>query len=143
MRNSQGRLGRGLDVRGDGGYVVLPPSSHESGRDYTWEVSGHPGEVTRAPLPSWLLELLRERSSGQRRPLSEWRDLVRDGALEGERNVRTAQLAGHLLAHGVDPFVTLELLVAWDVHRNRPALGGDEVTRTVSSIAEREARKFA
>jgi hypothetical protein len=26
----------GIDVRGDGGFVVAPPSAHASGREYTW-----------------------------------------------------------------------------------------------------------
>lgn len=29
----------GLDLRGDGGYVVAPPSLHASGARYTWEVA--------------------------------------------------------------------------------------------------------
>ena len=28
----------GLDVRGDGGYVVAPPSIHPNGKQYKWEV---------------------------------------------------------------------------------------------------------
>jgi len=34
------RLGPGLDVRGDGGYVVAPPSIHQSTKPYRW-VGGH------------------------------------------------------------------------------------------------------
>jgi hypothetical protein len=39
----------GIDVRGDGGYVVAPPSIHASGRRYRWDRRGI------ADLPSWIL----------------------------------------------------------------------------------------
>ena len=52
VRNSAGRLGPGLDVRGEGGYVVVPPSRTRSA--YEW--------LDRAPPadPAWLLMCLRE-----------------------------------------------------------------------------------
>lgn len=60
LGNSSGKLGPGIDTRGDGGYILLPPSSHISGRRYEWEVSSHPGKTKLAPIPDWLLDLLRE-----------------------------------------------------------------------------------
>jgi len=44
----------GIDLRGDGGCIVAPPSVHPSGKPYRW-VKGHaPGQVKLAHLPDWL-----------------------------------------------------------------------------------------
>jgi len=53
IRNSAGKLGDGLDVRGNGGYVVIPPSIHETGRAYAWA-----NNAKAAPAPKWLIEKL-------------------------------------------------------------------------------------
>jgi hypothetical protein len=58
VANSQGRLGAGLDVRGDGGYVVAPPSLHRSGRRYRW-VRPPWDDCTPKPPPDWLAALMR------------------------------------------------------------------------------------
>jgi len=60
VRNSQGMLGPGIDVRGEGGCIVLPPSRHPNGTRYRYE-----GDWNREPglLPAALEELLIEPSS--------------------------------------------------------------------------------
>lgn len=49
----------GMDVRGDGGYIVTEPSIHPSGREYAWDVDAHPEEVEIAECPAWVVELVR------------------------------------------------------------------------------------
>jgi hypothetical protein len=134
--NSTDKIGPGLDVRGDGGYVVAPPSEHSSGRTYDFDVDPDKYELAGVTLAG------AERRNGRARPVSEWRHLAAEGVAAGTRNDRTARLAGHLLARGVDPYVVLELLAAWNQGRNRPPLPDEEVFRVVESIAAREAAKW-
>ena len=125
-------LAQGIDLRGDGGYVVAPPSLHPSGQLYTWVPGRSPEAMAPAPLPRWLL--FANRGPRARRSLADWRQLVHEGVPEGERNSTIASLTGHLLWHGVDPQVALELMLAWNRLRCRPPLDDEEVVRVVASI---------
>ncbi len=55
------RLGPGLDVRGDGSFVVAPPSLHKNGSRYEWLPGSAPWERELAELPAWLLAKLSEK----------------------------------------------------------------------------------
>jgi hypothetical protein len=60
VRNSAGLLGPGLDIRGDGGYVIAPPSVHAVGGRYLWA-----SEVALAQAPGWILARCREQDREQ------------------------------------------------------------------------------
>lgn len=53
----RGGLGKGIDVRGDGGYVVVPPSVGDEGNAHYVNVGG----VHIEPLPEWVVELRADR----------------------------------------------------------------------------------
>ena len=48
----------GLDTRSTGGYVVVPPSIHPSGRSYRWRRDHGPHEIEIATAPEWLIAIL-------------------------------------------------------------------------------------
>lgn len=137
-------LAPGIDVRGEGGLVVAPPSVHASGHLYGWRVGRAPDEVALAALPGWLLaRLCSDRPPGAGHGLAHWRALVAEGVARGARNETVASLAGHLLWHGVDPQVARELLLCWNRVRARPPLSDEEVARTVESIVRTDRRHRA
>lgn len=51
-----------LQIRGDGGYVLAPPSRHKSGRTYSWEGDLKPGRGPCAEIPPALLEAITRRA---------------------------------------------------------------------------------
>ncbi len=138
VRNRVG-LRPGIDLRGDGGLVVAPPSRHASGRAYRWREERAPGDLMLAALPSWLVEPPGA-ARGPGHPLPWWRERVREIVPEGERNSRLASFSGHLLWHGVDPEVATELLLCWNRVHCRPPLPDEEVVRTVESITRTHRR---
>jgi hypothetical protein len=104
----------GLDLKGDGGYVVAPPSVHQSGDPYEWSPARSIIEYELAPLPDCLFQAaeLPEQTAGRSvastSPTSAARDTLIDAAkqylanvdepAEGERNQTIFNLAGHMHA---------------------------------------------
>lgn len=67
VRNSASQVAPGLDVRGVGGYVVLPPSPHSSGHEYEWIDPPHKTDLADAPQWLAVLAAIRPRKPGHRR----------------------------------------------------------------------------
>jgi Bifunctional DNA primase/polymerase, N-terminal/Primase C terminal 1 (PriCT-1) len=134
VRCSVRSLGPGLDVRSDGGYVIVPPSSGYIVDD----------ERPIAPWPPWLLDLLRDDPAAARAaaPPEEWVALLR-AIPHGQRNVSLARVTGHLLRRNVDVDVVAELAHAVNAARCRPPLPTRDVDRIIDSIARAELRRRA
>lgn len=117
VKNSQSEIADGIDIRGDGGFVVMPGSLHPEGNFYTLIDDCDPIDA-----PEWLLELIKKTDDHDDsvvydfEPLSE--DQIRHGvsafkaacakfqdipADEGQRNGafnKLAFFAGKLVARG-------------------------------------------
>jgi len=118
----------GIDLRGDGGFVVAPPSIHASGHSYHWEEGKGLDDLPLAELPPIILAQRPEHKT----PI---RDLYK-GAARGSRNDSLARLAGSWVKDGLCLDDCLEMAHAWN-SRNNPPLDIREIERTVRSICER------
>ena len=128
-------LGRGIDIRARGGYIVAPPSRHISGRQYGWSVDHHPRDVKLAPAPNWLIGRLAVRkttsaSSDDRpaEPVSSdvWSQLTRKPITE-YRDMAAAKIAGHFFRHSCDYQLVLGMMHAWNSAWCQPPLGYREL----------------
>ena len=138
IRNSASKLAKGVDIRGEGGQVVAPPSIHACGELYSWIDS--PTDTPPAPLPEWLCEALRERApSPKSSPKGSLaRRSIRkrtDRAFDGERNNWLTKKAGQLRNLGLDEDTILVALQAENDSKCDPPLDDDEVALIASSVS--------
>lgn len=143
IRNSSGALRQGLDIKTDGGYVVLPPSLHVSGRHYEWEHSSRPDQTAFADPPEWLIRLLTTKngSSADTNGTKKYEAILEGNIREGKRNETIASISGYLLSTNVSPSIAQRLIVACNRVYCDPPLDDNEVMRTVESIAGKELAK--
>jgi hypothetical protein len=138
----------GIDVRGDGGYVVAVPSLHASGEKYAWLT---PLETSLAEPPPWLLPMLVGRTASAVQPMPSTNGVkltvqatgedfaTHPGVGEGQRNALLCRLIGVHLARGDDPDEIETLARAW-AERCTPPLDESEVIRTLNSLATKHQR---
>ncbi|MCF6409009.1 bifunctional DNA primase/polymerase [Pseudalkalibacillus salsuginis] len=141
IKNKVGIL-PGIDIRGDGGYIVVSPSVHISGQRYKWEVSSRPDKSPLANIPEWLFRLIGDPQQEKKikKPASYWIEILK-GVPEGNRNMSAASLAGYLLRHGIAAPVAYEIMLLWN-ERNTPPESQKVMETTFNSILKREIERL-
>ena len=88
--NYVGKLGKGIDVRGDGGYVVAAGSIHVSGAEYRFVDQRGLDDIEIASAPEWLLGLVRKDSSNRTETEEANIDSIPEGKLDRARSYADA-----------------------------------------------------
>lgn len=110
----------GIDVRGEGGYVVAPPSFHQSGLQYSWTKELKDSIITE--LPDWMLELFLQRNRTNE-------------SAEGGRNNFLTREAGKLRRMGLNEYQLLTELRKINSSSCNPPLSDQEVSAICGSVA--------
>jgi len=127
IRCSTGKIGEGLDVRGDGGYAIVPPSVHESGRAYEWI---DPDAIIAEASP-WLLEMVTDSRSKIGPEASQT-------IPQGRRNVTLTSRAGKMRRRGMTQEEIEAALLVDNASCCRPPLPQDEVRGIARSVSRYE-----
>ena len=115
---------KGVDLRANGGYIIAPPSKHQSGNVY--EVID---DAEIAPAPAWLIKLTTKRSpaplltEGSEEPISE-----------GQRNATLTSLAGSMRRRGMSETEIFAALLVVNNERCQPSLPEEEVKAIAKSV---------
>jgi putative DNA primase/helicase len=123
----------GIDVRGDGGLVVAPPSIHVSGQHYFWDgMDGLASEIATAP--AWLLDMILGKRPNSEKPRF---DLPAD-IPEGQRNETLHRYACSLrgTGGGLEFAEILEAVSAANRMRCKPPLPDGDIRKLVESACK-------
>ena len=122
----------GVDLRGDGGYVLAPPSNHLSGRTYEWEGSSDPfDDIKLAGIPTDWQAVLSNQNYKQTFSLPE-------EITEGARNETLFKLASSLRSRGLSERAILAALNEENDQRVKPPLNRADIERIASSASRYE-----
>jgi putative DNA primase/helicase len=132
IRNSTSKLGPGIDVRADGGYIVVAPSSTPEGV-YQWDVAAHPSSHPVAMLPDKLAALIRDEERVRKVAPG-----VGSVIFAGQRNDVLTSLAGSMRRRGMNEESIRAAISAVNRTQCNPPLTEIEVERIAASVSRYE-----
>lgn len=118
----------GVDVRGDGGYVVAPPSLHANGKRYKWKDNLSPDEMPIMNIDDNIRYLLHHDSRQQSLAY-----ISPDRIPEGERNGTIFKFACMMQAKGASDQTIYAATMAENAAKCNPPLTDKEVQGIVAS----------
>jgi putative DNA primase/helicase len=124
FRTTAGKLGRGIDTRGDGGYIVAAPSKGLLG-EYHWEASSDPSDHPIVRAPRWILQLLN---------VNKELEFETEKIGEGLRSSYLCSIGGALRSRGVSFKAILACLVEENLARCEPPVSNVEVFTIAKSM---------
>lgn len=135
IKNRAGIL-PGLDIRGDGGYIVASPSKHVSGNRYEWAPGLALGEIPAATIPAWLLSSIQAPSDrGLALPTT-----THDGSIpSGTRNETLFRLACSMRSKGMGSDAVYAAMEAENRAKCQPPMNQDELISIVESAMRYDA----
>jgi hypothetical protein len=131
--DNRGGLGAGLDIKAKGGYVLAPPSLHESGNRYAWIA-----DVPAVEPPAWLIALITKagNGNGKGKSVEQWHETLTSTIHDGTRDCTMASIAGKLLHYGIDVQLVHDLLACVNIARCAPPLPDARVGRILRSVVQ-------
>jgi hypothetical protein len=125
------QIAMGVELKGDGGYAVAPPSIHPNGTEYAFDgISDANALLSVADPPPWLLSAITFTGPSSQNPTTT----PEERWPEGQRNNRLASLAGSLRRCGLSVDAITAALVEENRGRCSPPLPEAEVRTIAASI---------
>lgn len=128
----------GVDLRADGGQVLVPPSLHPSGRRYEWEYSPKEYDCAEATQAVYdFIEYCRP-SGSQYRPserrgesCGERKMVLPPEIMEGGRHEPLIKLIGSMNRYGCDDETIIQAVISENEKKCKPPLSEEEMEREI------------